>query len=248
MTGGRRVALVTGGSRGIGRAIAIQLAVDGADVIVNHSAGSEQADEVVATIKRLDRRALAIRADVARPNEVRAMFATAVAEFGKIDIVVANAGIELIDVPFVDYTEAQVDRVLEVNTKGKFFTLQAAAGTLGDGGRIVVISSNTTRLSLPGFAVYGASKLAAKHFVEVLAKELGPKGIAVNSVEPGATLSAGVFTDAVGEAGVARLTDLTPLRRLATPADVAGVVAFVVSRDASFITGHHLSVDGGASI
>jgi 3-oxoacyl-[acyl-carrier protein] reductase len=246
---GGRVALVTGASRGIGRAIAERLAADGADVVVHYRRDAEAAGAIVAAIASRGRRALALKAEIAQPDEIRTVFATAFAEFGKIDIVVANAGVELIDTPFVDYTEAQYDRVFETNTKGSFFTMQEAARIMGKGGRIVVVSSNTTRLSLPGFAVYGASKLAPRHFVEVLAKELGPRGITVNSVVPGATLAAGVFTDAGdGDRGVRVLVERTPLGRLATPEDVAGVVSFLVGDDARFVTGQHLAVDGGASI
>jgi 3-oxoacyl-[acyl-carrier protein] reductase len=169
---------------------------------------------------------------------VRALFAGAAAAMGGIDIVVANAGVDLVDVPFADYTEAQFDRVFAVNAKGTFLTLQEAARVLPDGGRIIVVSSITTRLSLPGFAVYGASKLAGNYFVQVLAKELGARRVTVNSVIPGATRAAGVFIDRPDDdPTVAELTGRTPLGRLGTPDDTAGVVAFLAGDQAGFITG-----------
>ena len=127
--------------------------------------------------------------------------------------------------------------------------MQQAARTLPDGGRIILISSNTTRLSLPGFAVYGASKLAPHYLMQVLAKELGPRGITVNSVIPGATRAAGVFTGSGDDdPSVRELTARTPLGRLGTPADTAAMVAFLAGDQAGFITGQHVTVDGGAAI
>lgn len=249
MTSDNRVALVTGASRGIGRAIALRLGDDGFDVVVHYGRDEAAAAGVVVTLEGLGRRALAVGADVARPAEISAMFATAVAEFGKIDVVVANAGVELIETAFVDYDERQFDEVFDRNVKGTFFTMQEAARAVGEGGAIVVVSSNTTRLALPGFAVYGASKLAPRYFVDVLAKELGPRGITVNAVVPGATLGAGVFSGAAdGDAGVRELVERTPLGRLAAPDDVAGVVSLLVGDNAAFVTGQHVAVDGGASI
>lgn len=245
---GRR-SLVTGGSRGIGAAVATRLAAAGADVVIGYAGRAEAADAVVRRLESMGRRAIAVRADISDPLAVRRLFAEGMAVLGGLDIVVANAGAELIDIPLTGYTEAQYDQVFDVNVKGTFFTLQEAAKTVSDGGRIVHISSNSARLSLPGFAVYGASKLAPQYFVQVLAKELGPRRITVNSVIPGATLAAGVFTDSgADDPEVRELTARTPLGRLATPEDTAKVVAFLAGDDAAFVTGQHLTVDGGAAI
>lgn len=241
-----KVALVTGSSKGIGRAIALRLAADGADVIVNYARSAAEADEVVAQITALGRRAVALQADVAQPASLANLFAQALAAFGQLDIVVANAGYELIEIPFTDYTEAQFDQVFDINVKGTFFTMQQAARHIRDGGRIIVIASNTSLLALPTFAVYGASKLAPHYFVQVLAKEIGPRGVTVNSVGPGVTTGAGVFTHtATDDAYLRQIAEATPLRRLGSPDDVANVVAFVASEAASFMTGHYFSVDGG---
>jgi 3-oxoacyl-[acyl-carrier protein] reductase len=244
-----RKALVTGGSKGIGRGIALALAAQGCDVAVSYASDPGGANATVEQIRALGRRAFAIQCDIAQPSSVAALFAQAEELMGALDIVVANAGIELIDIPFVDYTEAQLDRVFDVNVKGTFFSLQHAARRVREDGRIVLICSNTTQLALPGFAIYGASKLAPKYFVEVLAKELGPRGITVNSVSPGVTKSAGVFTATPeNDAYLRQMTKATPLQRLGTPEDVANAVLLLTSERAAFITGHHLASDGGAAL
>jgi len=242
-------ALVTGGSKGIGRGIALKLAADGCDVAVSYASDPDGASATVAQIRKLGRRGFALACDIAQPDQIAKLFARADEDLGGLDIVVANAGVELIEIPFVDYTEAQYDRVFDVNTKGTFFTLQHAARRVRDGGRIVLICSNTTVLSLPGFAVYGASKMAPKYFVEVLAKELGSRGITVNSVCPGVTKAAGVFTATSDEDAYLRtMTASTPLGRLGTPEDVANAVTLLASEAAGFVTGHHLASDGGAAL
>jgi 3-oxoacyl-[acyl-carrier protein] reductase len=244
-----RSALVTGGARGIGRAIAERLAADGADVVIGDLSIDDRTTAAVDALERRGHRAVAIRADISRPADVRDLFAATLARCGKIDIVIANAGIELVDVPFTDYTDEQIERVLDVNARGTFLTLRETALTIAEGGRIIVVSSNTTRLTMPGFALYGASKLAGTYLVGVLAKELAPRGVTVNAVVPGATLGAGVFTErSTDEPGIAGLIERTPLGRLATPSNVADAVAFLVGDGAGFITGHQLVVDGGASI
>jgi 3-oxoacyl-[acyl-carrier protein] reductase len=247
-----RTAVVTGASKGIGRAVALRLAREGCDVALGYGSDQRGADAVVAAVRDLGRRAFACHCDLAQPPSVAALFDRAAADLGGIDIVVANAGVELIDVPFVEYTEEQYDRVFDVNAKGTFFTLQHAARRIRDHGRIVVISSNTTQLALPGFAVYGASKLAPRYFVEVLAKELGPRGITVNSVSPGVTEGAGVFSEQARRPEVdtylRQMAASTPLRRNGTPDDVAGAVVLLLGSDAAYITGHHLDADGGAAL
>lgn len=242
-------AIVTGASKGIGRAIALELARAGCDVVVGFGSDATSAQDVVAEIGEVGRRALAVSCDLARPESIAGVFERAVETFGPPAIVVANAGVELIDVPFTAYTERDYDRVFDVNTKGTFFTLQHATRCIRAGGRIIVICSNTTQLALPGFAVYGASKLAPQYFVEVLAKEIGSRGVTVNSVSPGVTRAAGVFTSTRDDdAYLQSMREATPLRRVGTPADVANAVLLLAGDAAAFITGHHLAVDGGAAL
>jgi 3-oxoacyl-[acyl-carrier protein] reductase len=249
MSSKKRNALVTGASKGIGRGIALGLASRGYDVVVSYASDPKGAATIVEQITQLGRKALALPCEIAQPSSVAALFGRAEEELGGLDVVVANAGIELIDIPLIEYTEEQYDRVFDVNTKGTFFTLQEAARRVRNDGRIIVVCSNTTVLALSGFSVYGASKLAPKYFVEVLAKELGPRGITVNSVSPGVTKSAGVFTTTPEtDTYLQQMTGATPLRRLGTPEDVANAVALLVSDDARFITGHHLASDGGAGL
>jgi 3-oxoacyl-[acyl-carrier protein] reductase len=244
-----KTALITGGSRGIGAAIAVRFAGDGADIVVGYTRDADAAQTVVAAVQAIGRRAAARQADISNPASVRGLFAHAHEAFGTIDIVVAYAGVELIDVAFTDYTETQYDQVFDVNVEGTFLTLQEAARIVPDGGRIVVVSSNTARLSLSGFAVYGAIKLATHYFVQVLANALGPRRVTVNAVIPGATRAAGVFP-ASGADGppIQELIARAPLGRLGTPEDTAGVVAFLAGDDAGFISGQRLTVDGGAAI
>lgn len=244
-----KVALVTGGSKGIGKALVLKLASQGANIVFNYAKDEAAANQTVKDIEALGTKALAIKADSSNIKEIERLFSEAKENFGKIDIVIANAGFELIQIAFTDYTEEQFDKVFNINTKGTFFTIQQAAKHIENNGRIVLISSSTTVYVNPGFAVYGGSKIAPKYFVEVLAKELGHKGITVNSVIPGATDEAGIFLDMPADSPYKKeIIDVTPLGRMGLPKDIADVVSFAVSDEASFITGHHFMANGGASI
>jgi 3-oxoacyl-[acyl-carrier protein] reductase len=243
-----KVALVTGSSKGLGRSIVLRLASLGADCVINYSKDAAPAEEVVSEVERLGRKAICVQADVSAPAEIGRLFAAAKDRFGRIDIVIANAGIELVNVNLVDVTEADFDRLFRVNAKGPFFVLQAAARAIADGGRIINISSSTTVRPQPGESVYGGSKTPAKYFVEVLAKEIAGRGVTVNSVVPGPIDKAGIFRDmAQDDPYRMQLIDATPLGRLGLPDDVADLVEFLAGPKASFITGEHVLMNGGAS-
>jgi 3-oxoacyl-[acyl-carrier protein] reductase len=167
-----KVALVTGASRGIGRAIAERYGQLGANVVVSYASSAKGARECVAAIECAGAKAIAVKADVASVAEIEALFAQARQAFGRIDIVVANAGVEIVGISSLDFTEEQFDRAFAVNTKGTFFTLQQAARTVEDGGRILYVGSSTTAFPMPGHALYGGSKMAPRFLVEVMAKEL----------------------------------------------------------------------------
>lgn len=243
-----KVALVTGSSKGLGRAIVLRLASCGADCIINYSRDAAPADEVAREVEQLGRQALSVQADVSAQAEVERLFAAGKERFGHVDIVVANAGIELVNVDLVDVTEADFDRLFRVNAKGTFFVLQAAARAIADGGRIINISSSTTARPQRGESVYGGSKTPAKYFVEVLAKEIAGRGVTVNSIVPGPIDKAGIFTDMPDDDPYKKqLVDATPIGRLGLPDDVADLVEFLAGPKAGFITGEHILMNGGAS-
>ncbi|MDO5610584.1 MAG: glucose 1-dehydrogenase [Pseudomonadota bacterium] len=242
-----KVALVTGSARGIGKSIALRLASRGADVIVNYSRDKTNGDATVKEIESLGARALGIQADIANVTQIESMFQQAKDAFGSIDIVVANAGIEIINQPMVEISEEMYDRLFDINVKGTFFTMQQAAKHVADQGRIIYIGSTSADLVLPGLALYGTSKSAPRYLVRVLAMELGRRGVTVNGVCPTGIDGAGVFTDvaAIPEQR-AFIEQANPMGRMGTAEDVANVVEFFASDLSSFVSGQNLCVTGGA--
>ena len=240
-----KVALVTGSSKGLGRAILLRLAEQGANVVINYSRDEAAAHSVREAAEAHGVKALVHAADVSRVDGITSLYDAAVAEFGKIDIVVANAGMEKVNVPVTDVTEEDFDLLFRVNTKGPYFVLREAARRIADGGRIVTISSNTTTVPQLGVGLYGTSKVATGYLVKVLALELGPRGITVNTVVPGPIDGAGIFTDPANDEYKQSLVEMIPIGRLGTTEDVAGVTAFLASDDAALITGQQLVCDGG---
>jgi len=241
------VALVTGSAQGIGRAIVERFAREGADVVVNYRSGPAMAEEVVAVARAAGVRAMAIQADVAQVGEVRRLVDQAVSGMGRLDILVNNAGVET-HAPFWDVAEADYDKVLGVNLKGPFFATQAMVRHLratGRPGRIVNISSVHEELPFPNFAAYCASKGGLKMLTRNLAVELGPLGITINSVAPGAIatpINTALLNDPVK---LKSLTEQIPLARLGTTDDVTGVAVFLASDEAAYVTGSTYVVDGG---
>ncbi|WP_410562901.1 SDR family oxidoreductase [Amycolatopsis sp. cmx-4-61] len=242
MTLDGKVALVTGGSRGIGAATARRLAEDGADVALTYQHNAARAAEVVEQIKNLGRRALAIRADSADAAAVSAAVRAAVGEFGRLDVLVNNAGVGFVGA-FTETAIEDVDRVLAVNVRGVFAATQAAAGVLADGGRVITIGSCVTdRVPGPGMALYATSKAAMVGLTKALARELGPRGITVNLVHPGPT-----DTDMNPADGpyAADQAAMTAFDRYGKPSEVAAAVSYLASPAGAYVTAATLSVDGG---
>jgi 3-oxoacyl-[acyl-carrier protein] reductase len=238
----RKVAIVFGGARGIGAAVARRLAKDGADVALTYVSAPEKAAEAVTAIEAEGRQGLAILADSADPDAIRAAVAAAVKRFGRLDIVVVNAGLfrrgSVEDFPLDD-----LDLMLNVNVRGVFLAIQAAAPHLAHGGRVVTIGSNTAvRTSFPGSSVYSMTKAAVAVMVKGIAIDLAPRAITVNNIQPGPTETD--MTSAVVE----MLKPMIPVGRVAQPSEIAGLVAYLASEEAGYMTGASLTIDGGMSL
>lgn len=235
-----KIAVVTGAERGIGRAIALRLAADGAEVYINYPAAAGPAEGVAAEVRAAGGRAQVVRADIADATQVASMFAG----IPRVDLLVNNAGI---GVPALlpEITEQMLDSIFAVNVKGMVFCAQQALTRMSAGGRIINISSSTTNFPIPGISVYTASKAAVRAFTEVWAKELGGRGINVNSVMPGPT-SPGMADLAPPEVREAVMR-ASPFGRLGAADEIAAVVAFLCGEDARWISGQHLLVNGAAS-
>jgi 3-oxoacyl-[acyl-carrier protein] reductase len=247
MTMKNKVALITGASRGLGLALARRLAREGAAVALTYNSDAASAEQHVQALIAEGAQAMAVGGDIGDPVAVKAMFAAVLERFGKIDIVVANAGRELIDTPITDIDDAMFESVTRTNVYGTFYTLRESARHVRDGGRIVLISSSTTIVANAGFTAYAGSKAAGKLYVECLAQELGKRNITVNSVVPGPLRDAGVIAT-LQEADYQAMAQLSPFGRLGGVADVEGAVAFLASDEAQWISGHHLVVNGAAKI
>lgn len=242
-----KVAIVTGASRGIGRAIALTLAGYGASVVVNYNGSKEKAEEVVTEIKNNGGTAIVYQADASDFEAVKNMFAHVVKEFGKIDILVNNAGITR-DNLILKMTEEEFDAVIDTNLKGVFNCLKQASRIMlkQKSGRIINISSVVGLIGNPGQVNYSAAKAGVIGMTKSLAKELGSRGITVNAVAPGYinTDMTAVLSDELKD----KVTDNIPLRRLGEVIDIAETVAFLASEKASYITGQTIQVDGGLGI
>lgn len=239
-----KTALVTGSSKGLGRAILLRLAAQGANVVVNFSRDENAANQARAAAEALSAGVITVAADVSGVDGIERLYDATIEAFGQVDIVVANAGMEQVNVPVADVTEEDFDLLFRVNTKGPYFVLREAARRITDNGRIITISSNTTTVPL-GVGLYGTSKVATGYLARVLALELGPRGITVNTVVPGPIDGAGIFTDPANDEYKQSLVAMVPIGRLGTTEDVAGVVAFLAGDDAALITGQQLVADGG---
>lgn len=240
-----KVGLVTGASRGIGRAIAVRLASEGAAVAVNYAHNRDKALETVALIEAMGGCAAALQADLSAVRDVRRLFQDTLAHFGHLDILVNNAGTATFG-PIADVTEDEFETLFALNVRGVFFALQEAAKHLADGGRIITLSSGITILGSAGGSLYAGSKGAVEQFTQAVAKEMGGRGITVNTVSAGMTKTD--LLDAVVPEDVQNsLAASSVFGRLGQPNDIASVVALLARADAQWITGQNIRATGGAA-
>lgn len=238
-----KVALVTGSARGIGAEIALMLAKAGAKVIVNYAQNQAAADRVYATITAAGGECLAVRADVSDPAAVRQLFTAAIERFQQIDILVNNAGV-LVFKEIAEISDDEFDRIVDINFKSVFYTLREAAAKLADHGRIVTVSSTVTRLMLPKYGAYAATKAAVEQLTRIFAREAGKRGITANIVSPG-PVDTELFRAGKTAADIERMAAMAALGRLGATDDIAQVVLFLVSDEARWITGQNIGVNGG---
>jgi len=237
-----KTALITGGSRGIGAAIAKRLAADGAKVAITYTKGADAAASVIKEIERAGGKAIAIQADAVNPDAVKAAIEKTVATFGRLDVLVNNAG-TAIPKTFEETTLEEFDRVLDINVRGVFVATQAALKYMKSGGRIIMIGSAVgERVLVPGLVPYSATKGAVKIFTQGLSREVGSRGITVNNVQPGPIDTE--LNPAAGDWAVPQKA-ATSLNRYGHVDEIAALVAFVASPESSYITGANLTVDGG---
>jgi 3-oxoacyl-[acyl-carrier protein] reductase len=243
-----KVAVVTGSARGVGRAIALRYANLGARLVVNYSHDEANAARTVDEITALGGEAIAIRGDVSQVTDLERLFGGALDAYGRMDIVVANAGVELPLTPLAEATEEQYDRLFGINTNGAFFTLKLAADHIADNGRILYIGSSTTVAPLAGAGLYGSSKMAVRYLADVLALEVGHRGVTVNTIIPTAVEGAGIFTDIAEDDPFRQsMAQFRPIGgRLGTPEDVADAAEYFASDLAAWVSGQYLVLAGGA--
>lgn len=238
-----KTAIVTGSSRGLGKTIAKLLAFNGANVIINYSSNENQAKEVVSEIIQSGGQAYAIQADISNPVEITKLFDQTIEKYGKIDIVINNAGI-MITKFTKDTSEEDFDKTFSINTKSVFFSMKESATKMADNGRIINISSSVTRVMFPTYGVYSASKAAVEQMTKVFAKEIGSKGITANTISPG-PINTELFLQGKTEEVIQRIAGLTAFNRIGETDDIAPIILFLASDKSQWITGQNFGVNGG---
>ncbi|MCF0040367.1 SDR family oxidoreductase [Dyadobacter fanqingshengii] len=238
-----KVILVTGASRGIGAAIARALAAAGAKVIVNYAGSQQAADQTVSEITSHGGEAIAIRADVSSAADVKTLFDTTIALYGKIDVLVNNAGI-MITKLLKDTTDEDFTRQFDINVRGTFNTMREAATRLSDKGSIINFSSSVNRIMLPTYSTYVATKAAVEQLTRVFSKEVGARGLNVNSISPGPT-NTELFTKGKPQEVIDKLSSLSAFNRIGEPDDIAKIVVFLASDEAKWINAQNIGANGG---
>ncbi len=238
-----KIAIVTGSSRGIGAQIALTLAQAGATVVINYAKDKPAADKMCATIIESGGQCLAVQADVSKPAEVDKLFTVVSEQFKQIDILVNNAGILLFK-EIAEIQDDEFDRIIDVNFKSVFYMLREAAIKLTDHGRVVTISSTVTRLMLPKYGVYAATKAAVEQLTRIFAREMGKRGITANNILPG-PVDTELFRAGKTAADIERMAEMAALGRIGCTNDIAQVVLFLVSEEARWVTGQNIGANGG---
>lgn len=238
-----KVILVTGSSRGIGAVIAQKLAAAGAKVIVNYAGGKDAAEDVVRQIIKDGGESIALQADVSKSEDVKNLFDASINYFGKIDVLVNNAGI-MINKLIKDTTDEDFSRQFDINVKGTFNTMREAATRLADKGSIINFSTSVNRIMLPTYGTYVATKAAVEQLTRVFSKEVGARGINVNSISPGPT-NTELFTNGKSQEVIDRLASLSAFNRIGEPEDIAQVVVFLASDEAKWISAQNIGANGG---
>ncbi|WP_315793158.1 SDR family oxidoreductase [Paenibacillus sp. BIC5C1] len=238
-----KVAVVTGSSRGIGRAIAEQLAEMGADVVINYASSPDKAEQVADIARQKGVRAITVQADLARKGDVERLFSETINQLGKIDILINNAGI-MKTTPLADVTEEEFDQQFAINVKGTFFACQQALKHMEDQGRIVNFSTSVTGQMFPGYSVYAGTKGAVEQITRQLAKEFGSRQITINAVAPG-PVNTELFSVGKTEQQLDGIRKMNAFGRLGEPEDIANVISFLVSEESQWVTGQTLRANGG---
>ncbi len=241
----QKIAIVTGASRGIGRAIAKRLSLDGFAVVVNYAHNREKAEAVVREIHGEGGDAIAVQGDVSKAQDVESLFDRAEKTYGGVDVLINNAGIQTPKpINIADTDDELYDKIFNINTRGTFLTLRQAARRLREGGHIVNFSTSAIGLAMPGYAIYSGAKIAVEIFTNIMAKELRGRNITVNAIAPGPTAT-DLFYQGKSAELIEKFAHKAPLERLGQPDDLASAVAFLVSPEGSWVNGQILRVNGG---
>ncbi|QNG58365.1 SDR family oxidoreductase [Bacillus sp. PAMC26568] len=238
-----KVAIITGSSRGIGKVISKQLAGLGAKVVINYSSSSDKAEDVIKEIKENGGEAISLRADMSKIGDIQSLFKETLNAFGKIDILINNAGI-MINKPLQDATEEDFDKQFAINAKGTFFACQQAMKYMEDEGRIVNISTSVNGMMFPAYSIYSGTKGAVEQFTRQLAKEFGIKKITINAVAPG-PVNTELFNIGKTVEQIEGMKKMNAFNRLGEPEDISNVIEFLVSKQSQWVTGQTIRVNGG---